>query len=53
LLYDAAFSLRTPEMFALMATTGALGLLFNALVRQASRLVIGWHMAMTALAQPT
>jgi NitT/TauT family transport system permease protein len=52
LLYDAAFSLRTPEMFAIMATTGALGLLFNALVRQASRLVVGWHMAMTSLVQP-
>jgi ABC-type nitrate/sulfonate/bicarbonate transport system permease component len=52
LLYDAAFSLRTPEMFAIMAATGALGLLFNALVRQASRLVVGWHLAMTALAQP-
>ena len=49
LLYDAAFSLRTPEMFAIMAATGALGLLFNALVRQASRLVVGWHLAMTAL----
>jgi ABC-type nitrate/sulfonate/bicarbonate transport system permease component len=53
LLYDAAFSLRSPEMFAIMATTGALGLLFNTLVRQASRVVVGWHMAMTALAQPT
>lgn len=52
LLYDAAFSLRTPEMFAIMATTGVLGLLFNALVQQASRLVVGWHIAMTALAQP-
>ena len=52
LLYDAAFSLRTPEMFAIMAATGALGLLFNALVRQASRLVVGWHLAMTALAEP-
>lgn len=52
LLYDAAFSLRTPEMFAIMATTGALGLLFNTLVRQASRLVVGWHTAMTALAEP-
>jgi ABC-type nitrate/sulfonate/bicarbonate transport system permease component len=52
LLYDAAFSLRTPEMFAIMATTGALGLLFNTLVRQGSRGVVGWHIAMTALAEP-
>ncbi len=52
LLYDAAFSLRTPEMFAIMATTGALGLLFNTLVRRASRLVVGWHIAMTRLAEP-
>ena len=52
LLYDAAFSLRTPEMFAIMATIGALGLLLNALVRQASRIVAGWHIAMTALASP-
>ena len=52
LLYDAAFSLRTPEMFAIMATTSALGLLFNTVVQQASRLVVGWHMAMTALAEP-
>jgi ABC-type nitrate/sulfonate/bicarbonate transport system permease component len=52
LLYDAAFSLRTPEMFAIMATIGALGLLLNALVRQASRIVAGWHIAMTALAGP-
>ena len=52
LLYDAAFSLRTPEMFAIMATTSALGLLFNTVVQQASRLVVGWHIAMTALAEP-
>jgi ABC-type nitrate/sulfonate/bicarbonate transport system permease component len=52
LLYDAAFSLRTPDMFAIMATTGVLGLLFSALVRQASRLVVGWHLAMTALTEP-
>ena len=52
LLYDAAFSLRTPEMFAIMATTSALGLLFNILVQQASRLVVGWHITMTALAEP-
>jgi NitT/TauT family transport system permease protein len=52
LLYDAAFSLRTPEMFAIMATTSALGLLFNILVQQASRVVAGWHLAMTALAEP-
>jgi NitT/TauT family transport system permease protein len=52
LLYDAAFSLRTPEMFAIMATTGALGLLFNTLVRHASRFAVGWHTAMTSLAEP-
>jgi len=39
-------------MFAIMATIGALGLLLNALVRQASRIVAGWHIAMTALAGP-
>jgi ABC-type nitrate/sulfonate/bicarbonate transport system permease component len=49
LLYDAAFTLRTADMFAIMVVIGVLGLLFNALVRQASRLVIGWHLAMTAL----
>ena len=52
LLYDAAFSLRTADMFAIMATIGVVGLLFNALVQQASRLVVGWHLAMTALAEP-
>ena len=52
LLYDAAFSLRTADMFAIMAMIGLLGLLFNALVQQASRLVVGWHLEMTALAEP-
>jgi NitT/TauT family transport system permease protein len=50
LLYDAAFSLQTPEMFAIMAVTGLLGLLFNVLLQRASRLLIGWHLAMTGAA---
>lgn len=52
LLYDAGFSLRTADMFAIMAMVGVLGLLFNLLVQQMSRLFIGWHLAMTALAEP-
>lgn len=52
LLYDAGFSLRTADMFAIMAMVGILGLLFNMLVEQASRLVVGWHLAMTAAAEP-
>lgn len=49
LLYDAAFTLRTADMFAIMVVIGILGLLLNTLVRQASRLAIGWHLSMTAL----
>ncbi|MGH7111378.1 MAG: ABC transporter permease [Stellaceae bacterium] len=52
LLYDAGFSLHTADMFAIMAMVGVLGLLFNLLVQQMSRLVVGWHLAMTALAEP-
>lgn len=52
LLYDAAFSLRTADMFAIMAMIGLLGLFFNALVQQAGRFIVGWHLEMTALAEP-
>ena len=53
LLYDAAFSLRTPEMFAMMAGRALWGCCSTRWCgRRAGSLAVVWHIAMTALAEP-
>jgi len=47
MLYDAAFTLRTRDMFAIMAITGILGLGLNGLIAHGSRLIVGWHQTMS------
>lgn len=51
LLYDAAFSLRTPEMFALLVVTGVNGVLLNAAVVRLRRRLAGWHDDLAAMAE--
>lgn len=51
MLYDTAFSLQIPQMFALLAVAGANGVLFNALLVRLRRGVAGWHEGLAALAQ--
>src|SRR6185312_428707 len=48
LLYDAAFTLRTTDMFAIMFVVGISGVLLNLLVANASRIFIGWHLGFAA-----
>jgi NitT/TauT family transport system permease protein len=49
LLFDTAFSLRVPEMFATLFAAGLTGLILNALVLSLQWPTIGWHVASTAL----
>ncbi len=46
-LYNAAFTLQTAEMFAAMLVIGVIGVAFNLLLAAASRSVVGWHMALS------
>lgn len=48
MLYDTAFSLRTPEMFALLAVAGLNGLLLNQLIVRLQRRIAGWHECLAA-----
>ena len=50
LLYDAAFTLRTADLFALLMVAGLSGVAMNALVAGARRLASGWHAALAATA---
>jgi NitT/TauT family transport system permease protein len=50
LLYDSAFSLRIPEMFALLGVFGLNGMLLNAAVMRARRAIAGWHDQLAAMA---
>ncbi|ODU11156.1 MAG: hypothetical protein ABS84_00580 [Rubrivivax sp. SCN 71-131] len=43
MLYDTAFSLRIPEMFALLAVMGLNGVALNGVVVRLRRRVAGWH----------
>jgi len=52
LLFDAAFTLRTADMFAIMFAVGVSGVLMNLLVVAARRMVIGWHVRLTAMGEP-
>jgi NitT/TauT family transport system permease protein len=51
ILYDAAFTLRTADMFAIMVVIGVSGILLNTLVALASRWLIGWHFGLAAAAE--
>lgn len=50
MLYDTAFSLRIPQMFALLAIAGLNGVLFNNVIVRMRRLCVGWHERLAALA---
>lgn len=50
MLYDTAFSLRIPEMFALLGVTGLNGVLLNAGVLRMRRAIAGWHDRLAAMA---
>jgi len=45
-LYDAGFSLRTAQMFALMFTIGLLGVCIQAMLGLSRRFLISWHTAL-------
>ncbi|MBS0447777.1 MAG: ABC transporter permease [Proteobacteria bacterium] len=51
MLYDTAFSLRIPEMFALLTVAGLNGVLLNALIVRLRRRLAGWHDDLADLAQ--
>ena len=51
MLYDAAFTLRIAEMFALLAVTGLNGVLLNAVVLRLRRRLAGWHDSLAAMAE--
>jgi ABC-type nitrate/sulfonate/bicarbonate transport system permease component len=48
LLFERAFALRIPDVFALTLLCGINGMLFNEMVLVLRRLVIGWHEQMMA-----
>ncbi len=50
MLYDTAFSLRIPEMFALLAVAGLNGVLLNQVIVRLRRRVAGWHDQLAAMA---
>jgi ABC-type nitrate/sulfonate/bicarbonate transport system permease component len=50
MLYDTAFSLRIPEMFALLAVAGLNGLLLNQAIVLLRRRIAGWHAQLAAMA---
>jgi NitT/TauT family transport system permease protein len=51
LLYDAAFSLQTPTMFALLVVAGANGVLMNRVVLASRGRVAGWHDRLSEMAR--
>ncbi len=51
MLYDTAFSLRIPEMFALLTVAGLNGVLINVLIMRLRRALAGWHDRLAAMAQ--
>jgi ABC-type nitrate/sulfonate/bicarbonate transport system permease component len=48
LLFERAWALRIPDVFALTIVCGLCGMLFNEMVLRLRRLVIGWHEKMMA-----
>lgn len=51
MLYDAAFGLRIPEMFALLLVTGLDGVLLNLAVLWLRRRLAGWYDSLAAMAE--
>jgi NitT/TauT family transport system permease protein len=51
MLYDSAFALRVPEMFALLGVTGLNGVLLNSCVLRLRRWLAGWHDRLAAMAE--
>lgn len=51
MLYDTAFSLQIPQMFALLAVAGFNGVLLNQAVLFLRRRLAGWHDALAAMAR--
>jgi len=51
MLYDTAFTLRIPEMFALLGVAGVNGVLLNAAVLRLRRRLAGWHDELAAMAE--
>jgi NitT/TauT family transport system permease protein len=49
LLYDAGFTLRVKDMFAIMFFIGISGILLNGLVAAIRRWMIGWHIDLAAM----
>lgn len=49
LLYDAGFTLRIKDMFALMFFIGLSGICLNAFVAAVRRWMIGWHIGLAAM----
>jgi NitT/TauT family transport system permease protein len=47
-LYNSAFTLQVPDMYATMLVIGLLGVMLNLLFGRMSRLVVGWHVALHA-----
>lgn len=50
-LYEAGFSLRTPQMFALMFAIGLLGILLQLGIGLCRRAFVDWHDALAAMGQ--
>jgi ABC-type nitrate/sulfonate/bicarbonate transport system permease component len=50
MLYDTAFSLRIPEMFALLAVMGLNGVALNGVVVRLRRRVAGWPVELAQMA---
>jgi ABC-type nitrate/sulfonate/bicarbonate transport system permease component len=48
LLFERAFALRIPDVFALTVLCGINGMIFNQMVLVLRRFVIGWHEQMMA-----
>jgi ABC-type nitrate/sulfonate/bicarbonate transport system permease component len=48
LLFERAFALRIPDVFALTLLCGLNGMIFNEMVLLLRRLMIGWHEQMVA-----
>ena len=51
LLFEAGFSMRTPEMFGIMLLIGVSGVLLNALVGLIRGRLVGWHLRLAAMAE--
>lgn len=51
LLYNAAFTGRSADMFAIMFVVGVTGILLQVVLLQASKALVGWHMSLSAMGE--